>query len=574
MTTYNGYELNYSIEELKNMTSNEMTDVVLISNEHPSYNTLSDGDKKALEHLVKAAQILNNVSLEQDNKHNIELKKALEKEAQNNNEQAILSLKLFNSINGVSGLNGIDEKPITIFKDLTTPIGKNFYPDDLSIEEFHSILLTMFENNEIDEIKKILSSRTMVRRDNSKLKAIDYTIYFKKEFEEMANELEVAAFYTTDALFKEYLSWQAQALLQNNEDMDMLADKHWAKMQETPLEFTISRENYDDEMSSTVLENEKLSKLIAKHNIELVSKDMLGARVGILNKEGTSLLLNFKDTMAELSAQMPLSNQYTQTISKNSEVKQTMVDVDLVALTGDYAQARGGMTVAQNLPNNDKLAIKTGGGRRNVYHRQVRQSHDPIRTQKMLDAFLHPDFHKYYNPEADHIFVIGHENGHSLGPTSEYQNSPGLYKSIIEENKADTISISFMPEYVKRNIISEEKLKEIYTTWITRRLLLCAKPVFPTETYKIVDLIEFNTLLEANAIYFDENKLLHINFEKVSPTMYSLLTKVIEVQLKKSPDFAKQHIINHTTWNDLHEYIATTQMKLGVKKYKNIVSYF
>ena len=278
MTTYNGYELNYSIEELKNMTSNEMTDVVLISNEHPSYNTLSDGDKKALEHLVKAAQILNNVSLEQDNKHNLELKKALEKEAQNNNEQAILSLKLFNSINGVSGLNGIDEKPITIFKDLTTPIGKNFYPDDLSIEEFHSILLTMFENNEIDEIKKILSSRTMVRRDNSKLKAIDYTIYFKKEFEEMANELEVAAFYTTDALFKEYLSWQAQALLQNNEDMDMLADKHWAKMQETPLEFTISRENYDDEMSSTVLENEKLSKLIAKHNIELVSKDMLGDR--------------------------------------------------------------------------------------------------------------------------------------------------------------------------------------------------------------------------------------------------------------------------------------------------------
>jgi hypothetical protein len=131
-----------------------------------------------------------------------------------------------------------------------------------------------------------------------------------------------------------------------------------------------------------------------------------------------------------------------------------------------------------------------------------------------------------------------------------------------------------MPEYVKRNIISEEKLKEIYTTWITRRLLLCAKPVFPTETYKIVDLIEFNTLLEANAIYFDENKLLHINFEKVSPAMYSLLTKVIEVQLKKSPDFAKQHIINNTTWNDLHEYIATTQMKLGVKKYKNIVSYF
>ena len=117
----------------------------------------------------------------------------------------------------------------------------------------------------------------------------------------MANELEVAAHYCTNNLFKEFLSWQAQALLQNNEDMDMLADKHWAMMQDTPLEFTISRENYDDEMTSTVLENKELANLIQKHNIEVVAKDMLGARVGIINKEGTNLLLKFKDIMPKLS---------------------------------------------------------------------------------------------------------------------------------------------------------------------------------------------------------------------------------------------------------------------------------
>ena len=87
-------------------------------------------------------------------------------------------------------------------------------------------------------------------------------------------------------------------------------------------------------------------------------------------------------------------------IINENEISQTMVDVDLVALTGDYAQARGGITIAQNLPNNDKLAIKTGGGRRNVYHRQVRLSHDAKRTQNMLNTFLHPDFHQYYNPEV------------------------------------------------------------------------------------------------------------------------------------------------------------------------------
>lgn len=573
MTTYNGYKLNYSIEELTRMTSEEMTDVILLSEESDAYKNLQDGDKKALKHLVKASQILNNVSLEQDHPLNIAQKQALENASKSGDKQATLSLKLFNSLNGLAGLNGIDEKPITIFKGLTTSAGKNFYPQDLSVEEFHKILLNMFKNGNISEIKKILSSRTMVRRENDILKAIDYTEYFAKEFSEMANELEVAAHYCTNSLFKEFLSWQAQALIQNNEDMDMLADKHWAMMQDTPLEFTISRENYNDEMTSTVLENTEIVELLQKHNIEVVAKDMLGARVGITNKEGTNLLLQFKDIMPKLSSKMPFADKYEQTISANTEAKQTMVDADLVSLTGDYAQCRGGMTIAQNLPNNDKLALKTGGGRRNVYHRQVRLSDDPSRTQKMLDAFLHKDFHKYYDKEADHIFVIGHENGHSLGPKSGYQNSPGIYKSIIEENKADTISISFMPEYVKQGVISEDRLKQIYTTW-SFRLLLRAKPVFPTETYKIVDLIEFNTLLKHGAIYFDENKLLHLNFEKISPAMYELLSEVVDIQLSKSPQKAREFIERNSTWNELHEHIAQTHKKLGLKKYKNIVSFF
>ena len=572
MTTYNGYKLNYTLEEFKKMSTEEMTDIKMLSPDSEAYKNLSDADKKVLTHLVVAARILNNVALKQDNSHNIAQKEALEKAAEKGDEHAQWALKIFNSINGVSGLNGIDKEPVCIFEGLSTPIGKNFYPEDLSIEEFHNILLDMFKANEIEEIKKILSARTMVIRDGKKLKAIDYTEYFKPEFDAMANELEVAAHYCTNDLFKEFLEWQAQALIQNNLEMDRLADTHWAMMQDTPLEFTISRENYDDELTSTVLENKELAKLIKKHNIEVIAKDMLGARAGIVNKKGTDLLLKFKDTMPKLSGLMPFADKYEQSISQNKETKQTMVDVDLVCLTGDYAQCRGGITLAQNLPNNDKIAVKTGGGRRNVYHRQVRQGHDEERTQKMLKAFLHPDFHKYYNVEADHIFVIGHENGHSLGPSSEYQNSPGICKSIIEENKADTVSISFMPEYVKRGIITEEQLKEVYTTWAFR-LLLRAKPIFPTETYKIIDLIEFNTMLRHKAIFFDENKLMHIDFKKVSPAAYEMLTSVIDIQLSKSPEKARKYIDENTAWTELNEYIAATHKKLGLKKYKNIISY-
>ena len=147
-------------------------------------------------------------------------------------------------------------------------------------------------------------------------------------------------------------------------------------------------------------------------------------------------------------------------------MKQTMVDVDLAALCGDYAQCRGAITTAQNLHNNDKMSVKCGGGRRNVYHRQVRMSRDKKRDVELLKALVRPDFHKYFNPEAEHIFVIGHENGHSLGPDSSYQNALGLYKHTIEENKADVVSITYMPEYVKAGNISEQKHTAVYTTKI------------------------------------------------------------------------------------------------------------
>lgn len=123
MTTYNGFALNYSTDELKKMTTEEMTDITLLSETSPAWQALSEGDRKALQHLVQAAKILNNVCLQQDNPHNISLKQALEQAAKND-EQAALTLKMFNSLNGVSGLNGIDPAPICLFKGLTTSAGK------------------------------------------------------------------------------------------------------------------------------------------------------------------------------------------------------------------------------------------------------------------------------------------------------------------------------------------------------------------------------------------------------------------------------------------------------------------
>lgn len=568
----NGYKIKYSEQELAEMMDYKTINIELAGPELEAYKQLSAGNRKALEHLVTAAKMMNNVALEQDNPHNLSMKKALE-EAAINSTHAARALELFNSLNGVAGFNGVDKQPIEVFEGLPLLKGHNFYPSDLSEPEFHDILIAMLTAGKIDEVKNILSARTIVRRDGKELKAIDYTEYFAKDFSAIANELEVAAHYTDDDALEDYLGWQAQALLQNNPEMDSLADKHWAVLQDCPIEVTISRENYDDEITPSVYNNKELTALLEQHNIEAVSKDMLGVRVGLNNFEGTELILKFKQYIPTLAQMMPYHEQYHQSILDGEKLKQTMIDADIIDLEGDYAQCRGGITTAQNLPNNDKLSVKTGGGRRNVYHRQVRMSGDKEKQQKILQRLVTPELHKYYSKEADHIFVIGHENGHSLGPNSEYQNALGSYKHIIEEHKADTISLTFMPQYVKNGVIDAETLKKVYVSYIVGRMFLSARPhqMLP---HRMGELIQFNYLLQHGAINFDDKGLLHIDFAQLDPVLHNLLDETIRVQLSKSPQTAEEFVEKYTVWTDISERIASVHRELGIKPYKRIIRHF
>ena len=65
------FELNLSEEELKKRTDKTyLLTKTMISSEHESYKNLSDGDKEALLHLLKAGKILEDVYLRQDNEKN------------------------------------------------------------------------------------------------------------------------------------------------------------------------------------------------------------------------------------------------------------------------------------------------------------------------------------------------------------------------------------------------------------------------------------------------------------------------------------------------------------------------
>ena len=551
----NKFELNLTTEELKLRTDKEhLIPKKMLDVDSKEYNELADGDKEALKHLVKAAKKIDLVYMVQDNAKNLEFKEYLQTEVAAGNEDAAMTLKLFNA---QIGMNAVDSEANKIFlaKGEKTLAGKGFYPADLTKEEFHKILIRMLKDGLIEEVRRILNQRTMVVRDGELLRAIDYTEYFKDEFMYIANELEEAAKTSTNSDFNEFLILQSKALKAADPMLDAYADKKWATLQDTPLEFTISREQYADEMTGSVVENSELNELLKRYDIEPISKDSLGIRVGIVNKEGTEKLLEIKKYIPVLAGYMPYKDEYEQNISVDDD-KQTMVDVDIVTVRGDEGAYRGGITLAQNLPNNDKLSLTIGGGRRNVYHRQIRISTSPEaleRRQRRLDATLDKKYHKYYNQEADHWFTIGHENVHSLGPKAGTE-ALGKYKNIIEENKADMGSLAMLNVLVEQGMYSEEEKRQIIVTYAADNFLK-AKPDF-SQAHRVRTVMQSYYFFKEKAVWLNENNLLEVDIEKMVPTAQKMLAEIVRVQLSRDFSTGEKYVKDNFVWTESMQVIA------------------
>lgn len=543
------YEINLSLKELQKRTHKDyLTTKKMLAVDAPEYLALEEGDKKALKHLVKAAIVLDKVNMQLDNPHNLPFKEYLEKEIENGGRKAKLTKILFDAQKGVCSLDR-ESNMIELAKGVSMRAGKGVYPLDLEKEEFHAILIKMLKKGKSKEVAKILNQRSVVERKGDELIAIDYVDKFKKDFAIMADELEKAAKVSTNKDFNEFLRLQAKALRKADPMLDAYADKKWATLQDTPLEFTITRENYSDELTETVFENEELRELLDKHNIIPVAKDFLGGRVGIVNKKGTEAILGVKNYLPLMAQNMPFNNEYEQNISPDKESKQTMVDVDLVAVTGDVGEFRAGITLAENLPNDDKLSIiKLDGGRRNVYHRQIRliTSEDAKeKMQKRLDATLKPSLHKYYNDEADHWFTVGHENGHSLGPKSGTEGL-GKYKSIIEENKADMISLAMVDVLTEAGMYTPEQRNQIIVTYAVDNMMM-SKPTM-SQAHRVRSVMQNYYFIKEGAIKISKDGILDVKIDKMVPTAKKMLEEIIRVQL--SGDFAtgEKYVLDNFQW--------------------------
>ena len=379
----------------------------------------------------------------------------------------------------------------------------------------------------------------------------------------MADELEEASKVSTNKDFNEYLELQVKALRKADAMLDAYADKKWAELQDTPLEFTITRENYSDELTESAVENEELKKLLEQHNIKPVGKDFLGGRVGIINKKGTDAILKVKEFLPIMAANMPFKDEYVQNISHDKESKQTMVDVDLVTVSGDVGEFRAGITLAENLPNDDKLSLTIGGGRRNVYHRQIRlitSEDSKKKLQERLDAILNKEQHKYYNDEADHWFTIGHENAHSLGPNSGTE-ALGKYKSIIEENKADITSLAMLDVLKENGMYTEEEKEQIIVTYAADNMLK-SKPTL-SQAHRVRSVMQNYYFLKEGALEISDDGILTVNIEKMIPTAQKMLKEIIRIQIDGDFNKGEKYVLDNFQWTKEMEIMAEKLKKVS-----------
>ena len=522
--------------------------------------------------------------------HNLEFKAFLDEEIAKGNKQAELTKILFEAQKGINAIDTMSNK-INLAKCIVEMPGKGVYPEDLSKEEFHSILTKMLNHGKIEEVKKILTQRSVVERDGEYLKGIDYIDKFKEDFSKMADEIEKASEVSTNTDFNEYLKLQAEALRKADPMLDAYADKKWATLQDTPLEFTITRENYEDEMTGTIVENKELSELLQKHGISPIPKDFLGGRVGIVNKKGTEALMAIKKFLPVLAQNMPFCDEYEQNIKPGDiapspllaqednldtspalqapspqgegklqpKLKQTMVDVDLVAVTGDVGEYRGGITLAENLPNDDKLSLTIGGGRRNVYHRQIRFISDMKKLQERLDEILDKEQHKYYLDEADHWFTIGHENAHSLGPKKACETL-GKYRNIIEENKADMGALAFVDLLTELGMYTQEQRKQIIVTTITDNFLK-SKPTL-SQAHRVRTVMQNKYFSERGAYDIIDGKI-HVNIDKVVPIAKEMLAEIVRIQIEGDFEKAEKYVLDNFIWTENMELIAQKLQKIN-----------
>ncbi|NCO69559.1 MAG: peptidase, partial [Acidobacteria bacterium] len=336
---------------------------------------LSAGDQQALQHLVKAARVIDQIFSRQAWAGNAELAPRVEVL---DTPGAVATRAYFRIMAG----------PWDRVKELAPfigtaphPPGAGFYPEDMTKAEFDAHLAAHPADR-----AAFTSSLTVIRRQEGKLVAVPYSVEYKDLLAQAATELRAAAAATGNASLKKFLTLRSDAF---SSDDYFASDMAWMDL-DSPIEVVIGPyETYEDGLFG--------------------AKAAFESFVCVAQPEDSERLARFKQELPFLESRLPIPAAYRNTTrGKESPIRVA----DEVITAGDAR--RGVQTLAFNLPNDERVR-EAKGSKKVLLKNMMRAKFDailkPIARQALAsDDVAAVDFDAYFN------FVLFHEMSHGLGP--------------------------------------------------------------------------------------------------------------------------------------------------------------
>ena len=487
-------------------------------------SNLDDREKVVVEKLYRAAIIMDEIFLEQVYSKNDEIKASLMKE---NTEVANLQLELFNMMFGPFDRLEHDAPFIDTLKK---PIGANFYPEDMTKEEFENWI----KNNPNDE-KAFTSEFTVIRRQNGKLVSIPFSEYWKDKLTEAAKLLKEAADYADNPSLKKYLNSRADAFLSNDyyqSDMD------WMDLKDQKIEIVIGPyEVYEDGMF-----NYK-----ASYECFLTIEDAAESKK----------LDVFKKYLRDMEIHLPIPDEH-KNFDRGSE--SPLAVVNEVFTAGDTKS--GIQTIAFNLPNDER--VRKAKGSKKVLLKNVQEAKYHQILVPIADVVLDPEQMKYVTFDAFFNHTLMHEMTHGIGPgfikvngkESEVKKELKETYSTMEECKADILGMYNNIFMIEKGVFPKTFDKDTYVTFLAGTFRSVRFGI--NEAHGGGNAIIYNYLLEKGGYEYNaETQKVKVNFDKIGPALEELANIVLMIQAtgnyQGAKDLIAKYVVNSTSMETLRK---------------------
>ncbi len=470
---------------------------------------LSEGNRKALDKLIEASRLMDEIYVRQVWSGNVLLKERL---AQDTSPQGKIKFEMF--MRNKSPWSVLDHDSAFVQGvPRPKPAGANYYPEDMTKEEFEKWAATL---SSTDQEKARGFFYTIRRGEDKKLKLVPYSVEYKEWLEPAAKLLHEAAELTDNASLKTFLTKRADAFLSNDY---YESDVAWMDL-DSPVEPTIGPyEVYMDELFNY--------------------KAAFEAFITVRNEEETNKLSKFSTELQELENNLPIDKKYR---NPRLGALAPIRVVDEVVTGGE--PTKGVQTAAFNLPNDERVTREKGSKRvmlKNVQEAKFKNILVPISKHA-----ISPEEQNLIAFEPFFTHILAHELMHGLGPHTLVMNGKQTtvrqamkeLSSALEEAKADISGLWALQYLIDKGVVDKSFEQQMYVTFLASAFRSIRFGLNDAHGKGIA--LQFNFLIDEGAFLYDvKNATFSVNFNSIKDAVRKLTGEIMTIQAEGSYDKAK-----------------------------------